>query len=1167
MEKKFQSMDGNTATAHSAYAFTEVACIYPITPSSPMAEVTDTWAAREGRKNIFDTSVKVVEMQSEAGAAGALHGALQGGALGATYTASQGFLLMIPNMYKIAGEMLPGVIHTAARALAGRSLSIFGDHQDIYAARQTGMCMLCSHSVQECMDLAGVAHLSAIKGSLPFIHFFDGFRTSHEIQKVEVMDYDFLKSLIDWDKVNEFKARALNPHTNPVTRGGAENDDIYFATVEAQLPYYDAIPDIVNDYMQKISEHTGREYAPFTYYGDPCADRVIVAMGSVTETIKGTIDALRAKGEKVGLIKVHLYRPFSVKYLEKVLPATVKTIAVLDRTIEQGGREPLYLDVREALKNHKDIRIIGGRYGLSSRDTAPNQIKAVYDEMLKDAPKDPFTIGVYDDVNFLSLDVDPKFHIPTDYTSCLFFGLGSDGTVSANKSSIKIIGDNTDLYAQAYFQYDSKKAGGVTRSHLRFGPSPIKSTYYIANADFLSCSLDEYCFKYDIIRYLKEGGTFLLNTSFPVDELEKHLPNRLLASLAKKHAKFFVIDATKIAQEIGMGRRTNTILQSAFFALNEQIMPYDKAVELMKYMAKKSYSKKGDDIVQLNYVAIDKGKDGLVEVPVKPEWAELTYDANKKTGDAYFDEHVCAINDLNGYDLPVSHFTKYGLEDGSIKNGYSFKEKRTIAVQVPKWNPENCIQCNFCSMVCPHGTIRPVLLTEEEIKNAPMAFEYKDAMMQKDLKFRIQVSPANCVGCGLCVTECPGMKGNKALTMVSVKDVIEEEALADYMYKELDPKTDRYPTDKVKGSQFLQPYFEVSGACPGCGETPYYKLVSQLFGKDMLVANATGCSMIYSSSVPSSPFIVDKNGEGPAWANSLFEDNAEYGFGMAVSQNYKESRILSIMEENLEGDCKEAFEKYIAANGNRDLQRACKDEVIAAVKASNNEKVKELLSYERDLVGKSVWIVGGDGWAYDIGYGGLDHVIANDLNVNVLVLDTEVYSNTGGQASKSSQASSIAKFAAGGKPTAKKDLGQIAMAYGHVYVASISMGADRQQTLNALREAESYNGPSLIIAYSPCAEHGIKGGLSNHQKVQKAAIECGYTTLYRFDPRNEAAPLHVDSKEPDWSKFKDFLMNETRFNQLVKIKGAEEADKMFDKTLKDAQKRYNRLKSMEAQQG
>ena len=637
MEKKFQSMDGNTATAHSAYAFTEVACIYPITPSSPMAEVTDTWAAREGRKNIFDTSVKVVEMQSEAGAAGALHGALQGGALGATYTASQGFLLMIPNMYKIAGEMLPGVIHTAARALAGRSLSIFGDHQDIYAARQTGMCMLCSHSVQECMDLAGVAHLSAIKGSLPFIHFFDGFRTSHEIQKVEVMDYDFLKSLIDWDKVNEFKARALNPHTNPVTRGGAENDDIYFATVEAQLPYYDAIPDIVNDYMQKISEHTGREYAPFTYYGDPCADRVIVAMGSVTETIKGTIDALRAKGEKVGLIKVHLYRPFSVKYLEKVLPATVKTIAVLDRTIEQGGREPLYLDVREALKNHKDIRIIGGRYGLSSRDTAPNQIKAVYDEMLKDAPKDPFTIGVYDDVNFLSLDVDPKFHIPTDYTSCLFFGLGSDGTVSANKSSIKIIGDNTDLYAQAYFQYDSKKAGGVTRSHLRFGPSPIKSTYYIANADFLSCSLDEYCFKYDMIRYLKEGGTFLLNTSFPVDELEKHLPNRLLASLAKKHAKFFVIDATKIAQEIGMGRRTNTILQSAFFALNEQIMPYDKAVELMKYMAKKSYSKKGDDIVQLNYVAIDKGKDGLVEVPVKPEWAELTYDANKKTGDAYFD--------------------------------------------------------------------------------------------------------------------------------------------------------------------------------------------------------------------------------------------------------------------------------------------------------------------------------------------------------------------------------------------------------------------------------------------------------------------------------------------------------------------------------------------------
>ena len=1162
MEKKFQSMDGNTATAHSAYAFTEVACIYPITPSSPMAEVTDTWAAREGRKNIFDTSVKVVEMQSEGGAAGALHGALQGGALAATYTASQGFLLMIPNMYKIAGEMLPGVIHTAARALAGRSLSIFGDHQDIYAARQTGMCMLASHSVQECMDLAGVAHLSAIEGSLPFIHFFDGFRTSHEVQKVEVMDYDFLKSLINMDKVKEFKARALNPHTNPVTRGGAENDDIYFATVEAQLPAYDAMPDIVAKYMAKISEHTGREYAPFTYYGDPAADKVIVAMGSVTETIKETIDELMKKGEKVGLIKVHLYRPFSKKYLEKVLPATTKKIAVLDRTIEQGAREPLFLDVCNALADHTDIKIIGGRYGLSSRDTAPNQIKAVYDN-LAGAMKDPFTIGVNDDVNHYSLDLDPHFHVAADYTSCLFFGLGSDGTVSANKSSIKIIGDNTDNYAQGYFQYDSKKAGGVTRSHLRFGPTPIRSTYYINNADFISCSLDEYTFKYDMIRQLKEGGTFLLNTTYPANELEKHLPNRLLAALAKKHAKFYVIDATKIAQEIGMGRRTNTILQSAFFALNEQIMPYDKAVELMKYMAKKSYSKKGDDIVQLNYVAIDKGKDGLVQVDVKAEWANLPVEASKKTGDAYYDEHVAAINDLNGYDLPVSHFTKFGLLDGSIKNGYSFKEKRTIAVQVPKWDATKCVQCNICSMVCPHGTIRPVLLTADEIAKAPMKFETKEAMQHPEYQFRIQVSPANCVGCGLCVTECP----TKSLTMTSIKDMIDEEPLADYMYKTLDSKVGVYPVDQIKGSQYLEPYFEVSGACPGCGETPYYKLVSQLFGKDMLVANATGCSMIYSSSVPSSPFTVDKNGEGPAWANSLFEDNAEYGFGMGIAQNYKESRILSIMEANKDGDCAEAFAKYIAAGNDRAAQRACKDEVIKAVKASSNPAVKELLDYERDLVGKSVWIVGGDGWAYDIGYGGLDHVIANNMNVNVLVLDTEVYSNTGGQASKSSQASAIAKFAAGGKPTAKKDLGQIAMAYGHVYVASISMGADRNQCLKALKEAESYNGPSLIIAYAPCAEHGIKGGLGNHQKVQKNAIECGYTTLYRFDPRNEDAPLHVDSKEPNWDKFHDFLMNETRFNQLPKIKGEEEAEKMFAKTLKDAQKRYARLKSMEAQQG
>ena len=1157
-------MDGNTATAHCAYAFTEVACIYPITPSSPMAEVIDTWAT-EGRKNIFGQTVKVVEMQSEGGAAGAIHGALQGGALAATFTASQGFLLMIPNMYKLAGELLPGVIHTSARSLAGRALSIFGDHQDIYSARQTGMCILASHSVQECMDLAGVAHLSAIKGSLPFIHFFDGFRTSHEIQKIEVMDQEFLKSLVDMECVEKFKANALNPHSNPVARGGAENDDIYFAAREAANGYYDAMPDIVAYYMKKISEHTGRDYAPFTYYGDPEADKVIIAMGSVTETIKETIDALREQGEKVGLIKVHLYRPFSLKYLEAVLPATAKKIAVLDRTIESGAREPLFLDVCNALRHHTDLTIVGGRYGLSSRDTAPNQIKAVYDELKKDAPAEEFTIGVDDDVTHLSLLVDPDFHVSADYTSCLFYGLGSDGTVGANKSSVKIIGDNTDQYAQAYFQYDSKKAGGVTRSHLRFGPTPIRSTYYVDNADFISCSLDSYCFKYDMIKNLKKGGTFLLNTTFAPEELEQHLPNRMLAQLAKKEAKFYIIDATKICAEIGMGRRTNTTLQSAFFALNEQIMPYDKALDLMKYMAKKTYSRKGEDVVAMNYKAIDAGKAGLVEIPVKPEWADLEYDANlfEKTGDAYFDNHVQMINALNGYDLPVSNFLKYGLPDGSLQPNVSFREKRTIAVQVPRWNPENCIQCNFCSMVCPHATIRPVLLTDEEIAAAPMAFETVPAMGKgvEGIKFRVQVSPANCVGCGLCAAECPGKAGNKALTMVDINLELDKEPLADYLFKKVPAKTQYYPTNTVKGSQFLKPYFEVSGACPGCGEAPYYKLVSQLFGKDMMVANATGCSMIYCSSAPSTPFVKDENGEGIAWANSLFEDNAEYGFGMAVAQNYKEARILSIMEQNLDSDCGEVFKKYLEAGNDRDAQRALKDEVIAAVKASSNEAVKELLDFERDLVSKSVWIVGGDGWAYDIGYGGLDHVLANNLNVNVLVLDTEVYSNTGGQSSKSSQAASIAKFAAGGKATAKKDLGQIAMAYGHVYVASIAMGANRQQTINALREAESYDGPSLVIAYSPCAEQGIRGGMATQQKVEKNAVECGYTVLYRFDPRKEN-PLTIDSKEPDWDKFHDFLMNENRYNQLPKIRGAEVAEELFAKTKSDAQRRYNRLKAM-----
>ena len=1165
MEKKFMSMDGNTACAHSAYAFTEVAGIYPITPSSPMAEVTDTWST-QGRLNVFGQKVKVSEMQSEAGAAGAVHGALQGGTLATTYTASQGLLLMIPNIYKMAGECLPGVIHVAARALAGRALNIFGDHEDVYAVRQTGVCMLASHSVQEAMDLAGVAHLSAIKGSVPFVHFFDGFRTSHEIQKVEVMDYDFLKSQLDMEAVKRFKDAALNPHGNPVTRGGAENDDIFFQGREAQNAHYAKVPDIVAEYMKAVSEHTGRHYAPFTYYGDPEAENIIVAMGSVTECIRETIDTLTKAGEKVGMIKVHLYRPFSTKYLVDVLPASVKKIAVLDRSKEMGAREPLYLDVLAALKG-KDIAIIGGRYGMGSKDTTPAQIKAVYDELKKDAPKEEFTIGIVDDVTNLSLDVDADFHVDADYTSCLFWGLGSDGTVSANKNSIKIIGDNTDMYAQAYFAYDSKKAGGVTRSHLRFGNSPIRSTYYIDNADFISCSLDSYMFKYDLLKSLKQGGTFLLNTSFSAEEIVNQMPNRMKVQLAKKNAKFYIIDANKIAGEIGMGRRTNTILQSAFFALNEQIMPYDKALDLMKYMAKKTFGKKGDEIVQMNYTAIDNGKNGLVEVAVDPAWVELPFKTTHAlTGDEYFDNHVAVINRLEGYDMPVSAFTKYNLLDGSMRNNVAFKEKRTIATQVPTWIPENCIQCGFCSFVCPHATIRPFMLTADEVANAPMEFKTIKAMGKgcEEFSYRIQVSPDNCVGCGLCVVECPGKKGEKALKMVDIKEKLDQAPLADYLYKETEPKLGYNKANMVKESQFMTPYFEVSGSCPGCGETPYYKLVSQLFGKDMLIANATGCSSIYCGSTPSTPFIADANNEGPAWANSLFEDNAEYGYGMALASTFKQGQILEIMEncmDKVEPELKAAFEKYMEINGDREAERELKPTIVSLTKASACDEVKGLLDLEKDLVSKSIWIVGGDGWSYDIGYGGVDHVLANNLNVNIMVLDTEVYSNTGGQSSKSSQAASIAKFAAGGKPTAKKDLGQIAMAYGHVYVASIAMGANKAQTVKAFQEAESYNGPSLIIAYAPCIEHGIKGGLSGQIKEQAAAVECGYHFLYRFDPRKEN-PLTIDSKEPNWDKFEDFLARENRFAQLPKIKGAEAAKEAYAKTKADAQKRYNRLKKL-----
>ena len=1173
MSKKYLSMDGNTAAAHVAYAFSEVASIYPITPSSPMAENAETWAA-QGKKNIFGSAVNVVEMQSEAGAAGAVHGALQGGALATTFTASQGLLLMIPNLYKIQGELLPGVFHVAARALATRSLNIFGDHQDVYACRQIGVPMICSHSVQEVMDLAGVAHLTAIKGSVPVIHFFDGFRTSHEIQKVEVMDYDVLESLLDKEALKRFKENALNPHINPVERGGAENDDIYFQGREAQNSHYAAVVDIVADYMKKISEITGREYAPFTYYGAKDASRVIVAMGSVTETIKETIDELNKRGDRVGLVKVHLYRPFSPKHLLDVLPDTVEKVAVLDRTKEMGATgEPLYLDVVSVLKDRPHVTVVGGRYGMGSKDTTPGQIKAVYDHLLQDKPFTSFTIGIVDDVTHLSLPEDKEFTVESDYTSCLFYGLGSDGTVSANKSSIKIIGDHTDLYSQAYFAYDSKKAGGATRSNLRFGHSPIRATYYVNNADFVSCSLDNYCLKYDMLKNLKKGGTFLLNTEFNEEEIIDYLPNKLKKQLADKQAKFYIIDATKIAQEIGMGRRTNTILQSAFFALNPQILPIDKAVEYMKAMAKKTYGKKGDAIVELNYKAIDAGKDAMVEVKVDPEWSNLTVTSRRqRTGDDHFDNFVSIINKLDGYDLPVSAFMD--KLDGSMKSGVAIKEKRGIAIDVPRWNKDNCIQCNNCVMVCPHATIRAFLINEDEMKAMPEDITndvLKPLGKNVDgLVYRIQVSPDNCVGCGLCVNACPGKAGNKALSMVPVKEELPHAPLADHIYANVSYKDDKYPVGTVKGVGFMRPYFEVSGACAGCGETPYYRLASQLFGKDMMIANATGCSSIYTGSTPSTPCTVDENGQGPAWANSLFEDNAEYGYGMKLAENYKAKHILEIIQankENCEPELQDVLTKYEEVKGHREEERAIYDEMVSLLEASKCEGIKPLLDMKGDFVTKSQWIIGGDGWAYDIGYGGVDHVLANDQNVNILVLDTEVYSNTGGQSSKSSQAGSIAKFTAGGKAVAKKDLAQIAMAYGHVYVAQVAMGANPMQTIKAFKEAEAYDGPSLIIAYSPCMEHGIKGGLGNHQEQQKHAVECGYFNLLRYDPRLEAQgknPLQLDSKEPDFTKFKDFLLSENRFAQLSKI-NPDHADELMDKCEKDAKRRRVRLDTMAAE--
>ncbi len=1185
----FKSVDGNTAAALGSYKFTEVAAIYPITPSSPMAENVDVYAS-QGAKNVFGDPVKVVEMQSEAGASGAVHGALQAGCLATTYTASQGLLLMIPNIYKWVGEELPAVLHVAARSLAARSLSIFGDHGDIYACRQTGAAMICSHSVQEVADLAPLSHLIAIESASPVIHFFDGFRTSHEIQNVEFIDDEWWKEQVNTEMVEDFKRRALNPHGHAVTRGGAENDDITFQGREAQNLHEDHIIDVADKYFALISEASGRTYAPFVYYGDPDAERVIIAMGSATETCLEVVDDLRAHGEKVGLVKVHLYRPFSVKHLISVIPASVKKIAVLDRTKEPGSDgEPLYLDVVAALKQggRGDIEVYGGRYGISSKDTQPKHIKAVYD-FLNGECFQGFTVGINDDVTNLSLACDDNYHINHDYTSCLFYGLGSDGTVSANKSSVKIIGDETHQYAQAYFAYDSRKAGGVTRSHLRFGKSPIHSTYYVESADFISCSLDSYIFKFDMIKNLKDGGTFLLNTDMDDEALIRSMPNRMKKQLADKHAKFYAIDANKIALSIGMGRHTNTILQASFFYLNQQIMPYEDANHWMKKFAEKSYAKKGQDVVEMNYRAIDEGTAGLREISVDPSWSDLPYNANVTlTGDDYWDTYVAKIGDLEGYDLPVSTFRKWELEDGTMENNVTLREQRSIADRVPVWHKENCIQCNQCAFVCPHATIRPFLLTEEEINLLPES-ERADVIpamggpSAKGLYFRIQVSPKNCVGCGLCVNQCPGkrvpvkdadgntvkdengkpvMEVKRALSLVEAKSQFEHEEAASILYREIEPKKGIYPEGTPKEVAFRRPYQEVSGACAGCGETPYYRLVSQLFGPDMLVANATGCSSIYNGSTPLTPFVKDKEGNGIAWANSLFEDNAEYGYGMRVSTDAKLARICSIIMHNIdavEPELRDILNDYIANIKNRSHIREILPHMISLIEASSNEGIKALLPMKSDLLDKSVWIVGGDGWAYDIGYGGLDHVIAAEEDVNILVLDTEVYSNTGGQASKSSQTGQIAKFAASGKKTAKKNLGLIAMAYDHVYVAQISLGSNSAQAIKALREAESYNGPSLVICYAPCNEHGIKGGLANSINQEKLAVESGYFLTYTYDPRLREQgknPLTMSCK-PDFSKFRDFVMTQTRYSQLFKV-NPDHAEELLNKSAAYAERRYH----------
>ena len=1171
MARKMKTMDGNHAAAHASYAFTDVAAIYPITPSSPMAEATDEWAT-DGRTNIFGREVQITEMQSEAGAAGAVHGSLAAGALTTTYTASQGLLLMIPNLYKIAGEQLPGVFNVSARALASHALSIFGDHSDVYACRQTGCAMLCESSVQEVMDLTVVAHMASIKGKVPFINFFDGFRTSHEIQKIETWDYEDLKEMVDMDAVDAFRKHALNPN-HPCQRGSAQNPDIFFQAREACNPYYDALPAIVQEYMDKVNAKIGTDYKLFNYYGAADAEHIIISMGSVNDTIEETIDYMVKQGQKVGVVKVRLYRPFCVQALIDAIPDTVKVISVLDRTKEPGAiGEPLYLDVVAALKGSKfdQVKVLTGRYGLGSKDTTPAQIVAVYEN----TTKSPFTVGIVDDVTNLSLEIGaPLVTTPEGTTNCKFWGLGADGTVGANKNSIKIIGDNTDMYAQAYFDYDSKKSGGVTMSHLRFGHSPIKSTYLIRTANFVACHNPAYMRKYNMVQELVDGGTFLLNCPWDMEGLEKHLPGQVKKYIADHNINFYTIDGVKIGIETGMGpTRINTILQSAFFELTG-IIPAEKANELMKAAAKATYGRKGEDVVQKNWAAIDAGAKGMHKVEVPESWKNcedegLDYAVvtqGRKDVVDFVNNIQTKVSAQEGNSLPVSAFTEYA--DGSTPSGSSAYEKRGIAVKVPVWNPDNCIQCNFCAYVCPHAVIRPVAMTADEAAKAPADMKMKDMTGMAGYKFAISVSALDCTGCGSCANVCPGMKGNKALVMESLEANLGEQAIFDFG-QSLPVKEEvlaKFKENTVKGSQFRQPLLEFSGACAGCGETPYAKLITQLFGDRMYIANATGCSSIWGNSSPSTPYTVNAKGQGPAWDNSLFEDNAEFGYGMLLAQNAirdgLKAKVESVMaNEKATDEMKAACKEWLDTFGIGALNGTATDKLVAVLDGVDCDVCRDIVKNKDFLAKKSQWVFGGDGWAYDIGFGGVDHVLASGKDINIMVYDTEVYSNTGGQSSKATKTGAVAQFAAGGKDVKKKDLASIAMSYGYVYVAQICMGADMAQTVKAIAEAEAYPGPSLIIAYAPCINHGIKKGMDKAQTEEKLAVECGYWNNFRYNPAAEKK-FSLDSKAPKLETYQDFLKGEVRYMSLA-MKNPERAAELFARNEAEAKERYAYLEKL-----